>query len=207
MLILCALVPSSLAQAQADPLYPVLECWDQAGDTEVRLHFGVTNLLTAEVTPSLNDFTVDAVPIPAPPSFLPGYSPRVFSVTVPTSSGPVSWALGQPDYVLSVDPSNLDPDEQCSSVAGVEGPAGPAGQSAGQLLTECELVTASIPEGKEYGTELLIACAADETLMQGGGVCGKGNLRGSYQVNATTWKVVCRSPKGIQGSALCCPHD
>lgn len=31
------------------PLYPTFDCWDPVSDTEVRLHFGVTNLTTTAV--------------------------------------------------------------------------------------------------------------------------------------------------------------
>lgn len=211
---------SSSAQAAGDPLYPVLECWDDLGAGDVRLHFGVTSLLTTGVTPSINIFTIGDNALATPPTYAPGYSPRVFSVTASTSGETVIWALGQLDYVMVVDPTSLAPDTQCSSEAGVAGPTGPTGATgstgatgatgptgaAGTSLAACELVTASIPEGKENGVELLIGCAPDETVVNGGGVCGKGNLRGSFQLDATTWKVVCRSPKGITGSALCCPN-
>jgi hypothetical protein len=212
----CVLALSGQALAQ-EPLFPVLDCWEDVTETEVHLHIGVTNLTDQEITdPALNEFSVGGDSIPAPIVFKPGYIARTYSITVPKSASYVSWALGQPDHPFFVTPGSLSNDQRCSNEAGVAGPvgpegptgpAGPAGESAGQLLTQCELVTASIPEGKEFGTELLIACGPDETLMQGGGVCGKGNLRGSFQVDATTWKVVCRSPKGVQGSALCCPHD
>jgi hypothetical protein len=218
-LVSCVLMLSGDALAQ-QPLFPVLDCWEEVSETEVRLHIGVTNLDDQETTnPVLNSFNIGGNSIPAPTVFKPGYVARTFSITVSKTEDFVSWILGQPDYPFLVVPGSMSSEERCSNEAGVAGPigpegptgptgpAGPAGESAGQLLTQCELVTASIPEGKEFGTELLIACGPDETLMQGGGVCGKGNLRGSYQVDTTTWKVVCRSPKGIQGSALCCPQD
>jgi hypothetical protein len=143
----------------------------------------------------------------------------VYSLTLSTSSDPVVWALGQTSYILTVDPANLSPDDRCSSEAGVagpqgptgptgpQGPIGPAGESAGQMLTQCHVVTAVLPPGSDFGKELSVACGTDEILVQGGGSCDRGNLNGSFQVNAVSWKIVCRSHKGIHGSALCCPTN
>jgi hypothetical protein len=123
-----ALVTAALpALAQNQPLYPRLECYQELPADEkedspavrsVRMHFGVTNLLTVAVTPSLNTFTVGDIERETPRTYAPGYTPRAFSTTVTPAPGLiVSWALGQGDFVLGIDTGNLRPDQRCSSVA------------------------------------------------------------------------------------------
>lgn len=133
-MIASALVTAALpALAQNEPLYPRLECYQELpADLKlpedppnlkfpvrrVRMHFGVTNLLTVAVTPSLNIFTVGDIERPTPRTYEPGYTPRAFSTAVTPAPGLiVSWALGQGDFVLGIDTGNLTPDQRCSSVA------------------------------------------------------------------------------------------
>lgn len=117
------------ALADDDPLYAKLHCYEVLSDGTVRLHFGVTNLSTVAVRPSLNLFTVGDRERPTPTTYEPGYTPRVFSTTVTPAPGfIVSWALGQGDFVLGIDTGNLPADLECTSTAeGPQGPPGPPG--------------------------------------------------------------------------------
>jgi hypothetical protein len=205
---------ASGAAAQNDPLFPQLDCFEEVSETEVRLHIGVTNLSDQEITdPAVNVLEVEDNAIPSPTIFKPGYVPRVYSITIAASSN-LTWELGQQDYPLYVDMNTLEPDRRCANQEGPQGPEGPegpvgpqgpAGESAGALLPLCRLVTASLAEG--IGRELTVSCNSDESLVQGGGSCNRGNMKGSMQTGATSWRIECRSTKGIQGSALCCPTD
>jgi hypothetical protein len=206
-----AVVLAATSAAAQDPLFPQLDCFEEVSETEVRLHIGVTNLSDQQITnPAVNLLEISGNAIPAPTSFTPGYVPRAFSITIATSDS-LSWELGQQDYPLYVDTNTLEPDRRCANQEGPpgpegpEGPAGPAGESAGALLPQCRLVTASLAEG--VGRELTVLCNSDESLVQGGGSCNRGNMKGSMQTGATSWRIECRSTKGIQGSALCCPTD
>ena len=127
LLTLLAVPSASPVGAAEVPLYPYLDCWDPVGATEVRLHLGVTSLLTTETTPTLNVFTVGDDAVAAPATFEPGDDPRAFSLTVPADAPPVTWALGQSDYVLFFEVGALGADERCANVPGVPGPQGPAG--------------------------------------------------------------------------------
>jgi hypothetical protein len=66
LIALAAVLRSQEALAIEEPLYPVLDCYEQVSATEVRLHFAVTNLLTTQATPSLNVFGVGGIPYPTP---------------------------------------------------------------------------------------------------------------------------------------------
>jgi hypothetical protein len=129
VVLLAACLGASTARAQSVPLYPNFECWETVSATEVRLHFGVTNLSTVDVNPSLNIFTVGDVAFATPTFYFPGYESRVFSITLSNTAAPISWALGQSDYALFLDPATLGPDDRCGPPGppGAQGPAGPAG--------------------------------------------------------------------------------
>lgn len=106
-------------------LFPRLDCFDRVDDTRVTLRVGVDNLNTEAVSdPSINFFTPSSVTPPT--SFLPGYTPRVLAVTVPTTTPPpenkptvVSWILGASGNTLSIDATLLRDAQLCA--AGAEG--------------------------------------------------------------------------------------
>lgn len=211
---IAAVLLAATSAAAQDPLFPQLDCFEDVSETEVRLHIGVTNLSDQEIAnPAVNLLEIGDNAIPAPTIFKPGYASRVLSITMAASSDLI-WALGQQDYPLYVDMNTLEPDKRCANQEGPQGPQGPegpagpqgpAGESAGALLPQCRLVTASLAEG--IGRELTVSCDSDESLVQGGGSCNRGNMKGSMQTGATSWRIECRSTKGIQGSALCCPTE
>jgi len=131
ILLLGFLVPALGASADPVPLYPKFECFDRIDDGHVRLRFGVDNQTTSEQTPALNIFTVGDFQYVTPSTFDPGYQSRVFSLTVDSNAEPITWALGQTEVLLVLDPASLTDDQLCGP-RGPQGPAGPKGDTGAQ---------------------------------------------------------------------------
>ncbi|HXG17966.1 MAG TPA: hypothetical protein VNN62_02675 [Methylomirabilota bacterium] len=113
------------------PLYPKFECFDRIDDGHVRLRFGVDNQTTSLQSPELNIFTVGDLQYVTPSAFNPGYQSRVFSLTVDSNAELITWALGQTQVVLILDPASLTDDQLCGP-RGPQGPAGPKGDMGAQ---------------------------------------------------------------------------
>jgi hypothetical protein len=229
-LFLLILTTTGAHAAEDIPLYPKLECYDPVGTSEYRLHFGVSNRSdAAQRNPELNVFTIDDNAISAPTLFDPGYNPRVFSVTVPTSAQTVTWALGQSEHVFFVQIAALSNDQRCASATtvAVPGPQGPQGEMGvkgekgdigekgdkgdkgdpGGLQMNCRQVDVQNAKGKnflKFDKTARALCAEDEFVLTGGGICQYGDLTRSLPIEPAGWEVKCDRSVTVTARAVCC---
>ncbi len=182
------------AAACDDVVFPKLTCFERLDASQVAFYFGAENSSTTACSPSVNFFEPSRF---TPPTTIdPGFTPRVFKVTVDVNQDTaLVWFLGN-GTPLQINTQSLSDTQLCGT-----------GNTA---LSACHLLT--VASGASSATA---ACAPNERMLSGGGGCDNtlplqpvawqvGQIQSSAPASLTSWQVTCRIGRAT-ANAMCCP--
>ncbi len=203
---------------QASTVFPKFECYSAVDANNVTFWFSVDNQSTTPNTPSINIF--EPTRFVPPSSFDPGFTPRVFSITVDPNADPVAYWFLDGDIVV-VDTTQPGSDKLCANSqqgppgvqgpAGAQGPTGPVGAPGASYADElsfCHSVSNTVLFDRLVGklTTATATCSPDEFALNGGGSCERGRIVASGPVWPNSWQAVCQKALSTTATAVCCPR-